>query len=654
MSSPSVRPPGLRSPSSLAVIRRPALPVVVVALGFLVLAYAGQRGRTQSRIRVALDEIAVFRDQLQERIDGEPWPAESFATDLHATAIARDLATPPESTIDDWARLLSDAIQRLATKHAPDNLAPGDRFEFRLAQATLANARRQYGEATKLAPSAESLPPGTTPSLLVRRLRVVGDAHFGLQEWVPAAEPYRQILSLRSDHWLAHARLAECYDRLGSTNQFRDTLRQLAEARTQRAHTLFREGLTEEAARHYDKASDIGTRLLQRGSPAEEAPKLAGILLHLGHARMVLGKPDAAALPYEQASKVLASLPESLAAPESRRLLARIHRARGDALLAQGKAAGALPHYEAATDSAALSATERAAVHVNHGNALLALQRFDAAITQYRDAIERLAAPTADGSLQNATGERAQAHNNQGVVHRAQGRLAEASQEFSTSIDLLDQALARPIDPTGTPTPSHASDPAAGVPIALEVALGFAERSIDVLTRSRVVTSETRRPWEVALATSLRNRGYARVALGDTEAGLADFRRAVDVYSKLVAQEGQRDLAPQLAKSLNPLAWILATSADGAIRDGAKAKGLALKACQMTEWKFHPPIETLAAASAETGDFAAAVRWQEKALELAPAPSRPAIAAKRDLYRSGKPFRSPQPTPTAGPVDSKK
>jgi hypothetical protein len=58
-------------------------------------------------------------------------------------------------------------------------------------------------------------------------------------------------------------------------------------------------------------------------------------------------------------------------------------------------------------------------------------------------------------------------------------------------------------------------------------------------------------------------------------------------------------------------------------------------------------IDTLAAAYAEAGDFAEAVQWQVKAIELLPPNPSPLLKAplqsRLDLYKSGKPFRDEPP-----------
>ena len=50
-------------------------------------------------------------------------------------------------------------------------------------------------------------------------------------------------------------------------------------------------------------------------------------------------------------------------------------------------------------------------------------------------------------------------------------------------------------------------------------------------------------------------------------------------------------------------------------------------------------LDPLAAACAETGDFDAAVKWEEKAIDLAPdGVKKDDYRARLELYRAGKPY----------------
>ena len=98
-----------------------------------------------------------------------------------------------------------------------------------------------------------------------------------------------------------------------------------------------------------------------------------------------------------------------------------------------------------------------------------------------------------------------------------------------------------------------------------------------------------------------------------------------------------------MARSSNSLAWGQVISPTAAARDGAKAVKNANQACELTNWENYMYLDTLAAAYAEAGDFAAAVKWQQKTIELLPEFEPPASRADYDarlkLYQSGQPYR---------------
>jgi tetratricopeptide (TPR) repeat protein len=127
------------------------------------------------------------------------------------------------------------------------------------------------------------------------------------------------------------------------------------------------------------------------------------------------------------------------------------------------------------------------------------------------------------------------------------------------------------------------------------------------------------------------DRGLARRSLGQLEGALADFDEAIRIaptYLKPYVPRGKlRQAKGQDAEAradfeeairLDPaspygyinLAWLLARG------DPTKAVEVATRACELSGWKDAGMIQILAAIHATSGDFDAAVQWQEKAVKL--------------------------------------
>jgi tetratricopeptide (TPR) repeat protein len=102
-------------------------------------------------------------------------------------------------------------------------------------------------------------------------------------------------------------------------------------------------------------------------------------------------------------------------------------------------------------------------------------------------------------------------------------------------------------------------------------------------------------------------------------------------------------LKPGVPDVMIDLAWVLATTSDAKLRDGAEAVRLAEHTCTVAGRRDPANLETLAAAYAEAGRFPDAVATASEAQKLAEAAGRKATADRcanlLKLFQSGKPFR---------------
>jgi tetratricopeptide (TPR) repeat protein len=131
---------------------------------------------------------------------------------------------------------------------------------------------------------------------------------------------------------------------------------------------------------------------------------------------------------------------------------------------------------------------------------------------------------------------------------------------------------------------------------------------------------------------------FARYARSSTWTAKKEYARA-----EADLAEASR-LAPDNPLAHNGRAWTWATCPDARFRDGRRAVEFATKACELTDWNEAGVIDTLAAAYAEIGDFASALKWQAKALELeTDAKNKDDYVARLKLYREKKPYRDTTP-----------
>ncbi len=166
-------------------------------------------------------------------------------------------------------------------------------------------------------------------------------------------------------------------------------------------------------------------------------------------------------------------------------------------------------------------------------------------------------------------------------------------------------------------------------------------------------------------AEGFSTRGTARVEMQKYAEAEADFAKAIELDKQLSLPWFERarmwmrrhnapaavsDLAETLKRDPRHLdatiflATLLACGPDDSPRDGKRAVELAHAACRLADAKDSRPVEALAAAYAEAGDFPKAIEHQEKALALltkAGAPDGAKNAARYRLshYKAGQPVR---------------
>lgn len=142
-----------------------------------------------------------------------------------------------------------------------------------------------------------------------------------------------------------------------------------------------------------------------------------------------------------------------------------------------------------------------------------------------------------------------------------------------------------------------------------------------------------------ALETAVRLKPESVAARSTLAAALVSQSRVVE---GLAQYRAALKLAPDSPAVLNNLAWLLSTTSQPELRDGAAAVRFAQRACELTQSQHPLLIGTLAAAYAEAGQFSEAVAAATKAIDVATATGQSQVAARNAelllLYRSGKPY----------------
>jgi len=125
--------------------------------------------------------------------------------------------------------------------------------------------------------------------------------------------------------------------------------------------------------------------------------------------------------------------------------------------------------------------------------------------------------------------------------------------------------------------------------------------------------------------TAYNNRGVIYRLKGQYDKAISDFNKAIEMN-------------PLDAEGYNNLAWLLATAKTPSFRNGKRAVALALKACELSDWRDAEYVDTLAAGYARAGDFDKAVQWEEKALGYAKLTKPSEFQQRLNSYREHKPW----------------
>ncbi len=171
-------------------------------------------------------------------------------------------------------------------------------------------------------------------------------------------------------------------------------------------------------------------------------------------------------------------------------------------------------------------------------------------------------------------------------------------------------------------------------------------------------------------AETLFNLGNALLRSGQIDEALVHFRTAVQIApnessyhsglgTALMRTRAVTDalrqfglavqLDPRSASAKGDYAWALATSSDPSLRNGPKAVELAEQARGLTQARDPLILRTLAAAYAETRDFASAVKTAEAALALARERRNlrleKTLERELALYQRQSPYQNPGSSP---------
>jgi Flp pilus assembly protein TadD len=140
-------------------------------------------------------------------------------------------------------------------------------------------------------------------------------------------------------------------------------------------------------------------------------------------------------------------------------------------------------------------------------------------------------------------------------------------------------------------------------------------------------------------AQACNNLGNALAQKGQMNEAIVQFQKALALQPGFVAAQN----------NLMHAAWLLATSPNPSLRNGAKALEIAQQTDHLTGGDNPTMVATLAAADAEVGKFTEAIANVQRALQLASSQANVAMVAdlraQLKCYQSNSPYRDSGPVP---------
>lgn len=228
------------------------------------------------------------------------------------------------------------------------------------------------------------------------------------------------------------------------------------------------------------------------------------------------------------------------------------------------------------------------------------------------------------------------AYQNRAITYATYGQHEEALRDFATAIELNPDA-AGPYRNRSELQIQLGRWQAAEED--LSAAIARAPNDGDLRCRRGEVYQRLNRP-------DLAAREFdSAVALGSESASTLAYRAGLAAKNgnydqAIIDYDAALRLDPYHAATYQGVAWLLATCPEERYRDPPKALEAARRAQRFGAANDPAALDSVAAAHANAGDYAAAVQYARQAVAVASPPLRTEIERRLALYSAGQPYRS--------------